>query len=65
VKTASPEQYRRKIKKFIPSPLQGEGQGGGRIFAQYQATFLPPSQPFPCKGEGVEQLVIGNSPAYE
>lgn len=65
VTTASREQCRRQIKWIIPSPLQGEGEGGGRNLEQYQATFLPPSQPSPCKGEGVEQHVIGHSPTYE
>jgi hypothetical protein len=35
-------------RKHLPSPLMGEGSGGGGTRA-----FSPPSRPSPARGEGV------------
>ena len=43
----------------VPSPLVGEGQGGGAVLhLRYQTlghSFTPPPQPSPTRGEGVTQ----------
>ena len=49
---------------YIPSPLMGEGKGGGDQGRQAMAArvswLLPPSQPSPTRGEGAGNLLIDN-----
>jgi hypothetical protein len=37
---------------MFPSPLTGEGQGGGETESEANSGFSPPSQPSPVEGEG-------------
>ena len=39
---------------LIPSPLMGEGQGGGERQHRRKPDSSPPSQPSPARGEGVK-----------
>ena len=47
------QSYLNIIKQFFPSPLRGEGQGGGDYFSCYYQMLSPSPQPPPLKGGGV------------
>jgi len=41
------------VTEIFPSPLVGEGQGGGELSTPALVDRAPPSQPSPTRGEGV------------
>src|SRR5262249_12082786 len=45
-----------RCTELFPSPLAGEGQGGGaEVLTTSQAILTPPPRPSPARGEGEKQ----------
>jgi hypothetical protein len=45
------QEYLKKVKPLVPSPLMGEGQGGGEVTCRLDCFIPPPPSPLP-PGEG-------------
>src|SRR5262245_17787594 len=50
--SSSPSLLIRRGNNFTPSPLVGEGWGGGRITERRGHSVSPPTLPSPTRGEG-------------